>query len=550
MTTRPAPIPAAPPRTMRVTPEPDLPAALDAAVDRWLEASPPALSGVRIAAASALRRIGLPHSRSEDYSFIRAGELRPYLERPPALDAGANPAEADGNSGAPDPGATDAGPGPAPAVGPAPEPVPEDIARFVIPAARENYVVLVDGVYRPELSLPGEGISVVPLADSTPPDSPLPGMHLRFQGLHAAFLNRIEAALEEEEDAPAALAALFAPHPLLVRIPAKQVSGSPLQILHVSAGAGRRDAFVLVHAGAQSESRVFVRHIALDGGAPTAARPASSAPVAPTAPESRGKDAAAGMENILTLAWIEDGASLKWTELGLEAGGGAADRRLHLRKLSARLDRNARLTAVSAHTGSRLTRSAFGIDLAGEGAEAGIYGAAVLSGSRQGHHHVRLRHLLPHGTSRQMFKTVAADKARGSVDGTIVVALDAQQTNAAQLINNLMLSDEARVDSKPRLMIHADDVKCSHGATVGKLDPAQLFYLISRGLPPEQARALLTVAFIAEALEKAGDAGEPIRDALDHALLDALRARMPGAGSEIPPSGPTEGQAGPGGNHG
>jgi Fe-S cluster assembly protein SufD len=127
-----------------------------------------------------------------------------------------------------------------------------------------------------------------------------------------------------------------------------------------------------------------------------------------------------------------------------------------------------------------------------------------------------------------MFKTVAADQARASVDGTIIVALDAQQTNAGQLINNLMLSDEARADAKPRLMIHADDVKCSHGATAGKLDPVQQFYLESRGLPPEQARSLLTVAFVAEALEKAGKAGEPFRDALDHALLDSLRTRLPG----------------------
>jgi Fe-S cluster assembly protein SufD len=156
-----------------------------------------------------------------------------------------------------------------------------------------------------------------------------------------------------------------------------------------------------------------------------------------------------------------------------------------------------------------------------------VNGATVLTGARQSHNFLRIRHLVPHCVSRQHFKSVAADQSKSSVDGTIFVAKNAQQTNAYQLINNLMLSDEARADSKPRLMIHADDVKCSHGATSGKLDPAQQFYLESRGLPPAQARALLTVAFIAEVLEKSGKPGDGFRDGLDHALLDILRTRLP-----------------------
>ncbi len=170
--------------------------------------------------------------------------------------------------------------------------------------------------------------------------------------------------------------------------------------------------------------------------------------------------------------------------------------------------------------------------MAGEGAEAEVTGARVLPGSRQSHNFVRIRHLVPHCVSRQHFKSVAADQGRSSVDGTIIVVPGAQQTNAYQLINNLMLSDEARADSKPRLMIHADDVKCSHGATSGKLDPAQQFYLESRGLPPVRARALLTVAFIAEVLEKTGKPGEGFRDGLDHALLDSLKHRLPAVAAE------------------
>jgi Fe-S cluster assembly protein SufD len=480
---------------------PALPPALEEAIDRHLEASPPSLASIRLAAAQALRRLGLPHSRSEDYSFLRVGEILPYLGIPAAADPSRNAGK---------------------------RPSVDAIAPFIVPEARDNLVVLIDGAFVPELSRVGADFSVSLLEDSAPPDSPLPGMHLRFQGMHAMFENRIESMLEGETDAPAAMAALFAAHPLLVRVPAKRVAGAPLQILHLTTGATRSDAFVLVHAGAQSESRILVRHARLEEATPDAASQAAG-----STQLSQGTPGA-GLENAHTLAWLEHGASIRFLEQGVDSAAGGRD--LHLRKLNARLERDARLLAVSAHTGSRLTRAAFGIDLAGEGADAELNGATVLAGTRQGHNHVVLRHLAPHGTSRQNFKTVVADQSRASVDGTILVALDAQQTNAAQLINNLMLSDEARADCKPRLMIHADDVKCAHGATSGKLDPAQQFYLESRGLPPTQARSLLTVAFVAEAIEKAGRPGEAFRDGLDHALLDALRERLPASGSPIKPS--------------
>jgi Fe-S cluster assembly protein SufD len=514
---------------MREETVPALPPELEEALDRQVEASPPELSGVRMYAGMALRRIGLPHSGAEDYSFIRVGDLLAHLGRAPVpLSASGAPAAA---------GSSSAGRLPS----------RDDLAAWIVPEAEENLVVLIDGTFAPELSRLGEDYSVALLAESAPPESPLPLLHLRFQGLHAAFVNRVEQMLEEESDAPAALAALFAPHPLLVRIPAKRVAAAPLQILHVSTGAVRSDAFVVVDAGAQSESRILVRHARWNGSGPGLdGDHAEESPLVTAGgrPEASGRPEA-GLENVHTLAVVGEGASLRFLEQGIDPA--AAGRDLHLRKLTVRLERDARLVAVSAHTGSRLTRAAFGIDLAGEGADAELDGAAVLTGTRQGHHHVRVRHLVPHGTSRQLFKTVAADQARASVDGTIVVALDAQQTNAGQLIRNLMLSDEARADSKPRLMIHADDVKCSHGATAGKLDPAQQFYLESRGLPPEQARSLLTVAFIAEALDKAGKPGEGFRAGLDHALLDALRARMPG-----PVPGPRSGasaESAQGGSH-
>src|SRR5690606_35951487 len=129
---------------------------------------------------------------------------------------------------------------------------------------------------------------------------------------------------------------------------------------------------------------------------------------------------------------------------------GDAPADMRIAHVAARADRCSRPQGVSAHTGSGSTRNGFSIDLAGEGAEGEVNGAAVLTGNRQSHNFLRIRHLVPLCVSRQHFKSVAADQSRSSVDGTIYVAPGAQQTNAYQLINNLMLSDEARTESKPR----------------------------------------------------------------------------------------------------
>jgi Fe-S cluster assembly protein SufD len=226
------------------------------------------------------------------------------------------------------------------------------------------------------------------------------------------------------------------------------------------------------------------------------------------------------MANTAVHVFAEEGASVQW----LQAIDGAAQgENLHFGKLTARVDRDARLVVNTASTGSKLARSAFSVDLVAPGAEAELSGATVLTGARQSHNFVNLRHLAPHCASRQHFKTVAAEKSRSSVDGGIFVAEGAQLTNANQLINNLMLSDEARADSKPRLMIHADDVKCSHGATIGKLDAGQQFYLESRGLTAAQARTLLTVAFIDEVVSKASAGAQGYHEHLERTLVDTLR---------------------------
>jgi Fe-S cluster assembly protein SufD len=153
------------------------------------------------------------------------------------------------------------------------------------------------------------------------------------------------------------------------------------------------------------------------------------------------------------------------------------------------------------------------IVLSGEAAFAEASGA-LLARNRQRHDaNLVVRHEAIGGTSRQVWRSVADDKAVCAVAARVEVARDAQKTDGEQSLKGLLLSRGASVNAKPELEIFADDVKCAHGATVGELDRNALFYLASRGVPPGEAKALLTRAFVADAIDRIGEAD--VRDATD-----------------------------------
>jgi Fe-S cluster assembly protein SufD len=147
-------------------------------------------------------------------------------------------------------------------------------------------------------------------------------------------------------------------------------------------------------------------------------------------------------------------------------------------------------------------RQDFCVQLQGERAEAALNGLSLLTGSRQTHTHVLMKHEAPHTRSSQLFKTILADTSRFSFSGKIYVCREAQKTEAYQSNHNLLLSPHALAYSKPNLEIFADDVKASHGATVSKLKEDHLFYLKTRGLPMEIAKKLLVIAFGQEIIHK------------------------------------------------
>jgi Fe-S cluster assembly protein SufD len=150
--------------------------------------------------------------------------------------------------------------------------------------------------------------------------------------------------------------------------------------------------------------------------------------------------------------------------------------------------------------GGRLVRNEIDVSLDGPLAQCNLSGVMLLRGHQHADTTTRILHAAPHGTSNEFYKSVIADQARGVFQGKIIVAPDAQKTDGKQLSRALLLSDQAEMNAKPELEIHADDVKCSHGSTVGDLDADTLFYLRARGLDESEARALLIRGFVDEAI--------------------------------------------------
>jgi Fe-S cluster assembly protein SufD len=202
---------------------------------------------------------------------------------------------------------------------------------------------------------------------------------------------------------------------------------------------------------------------------------------------------------------IELGADASLDHLRIQDEGLDA---IHFGVTRARLGRAARYEGFTLTTGALLSRQDVQVAIEGAGARCGVNGAYLLRGQQEATTATVIGHAAPGGTTREVFKGVLEDRAHGVFLGRIAVRPGADKTDAHQLNRNLLLSPRAAVDTKPELEILADDVKCSHGATVGDLDEAALFYLRSRGIDEASARRILIEAFATDAVETAVSAGE------------------------------------------
>ena len=216
---------------------------------------------------------------------------------------------------------------------------------------------------------------------------------------------------------------------------------------------------------------------------------------------------------------LKDGARLEHYKVQRESLNA-----YHVATTSADLGPNSSYDSTAVNFGARLSRHDIHVRMGNEGAECRVDGLYVVSSDQHTDTHSVIDHQQPHCTSHQLYKGILDGKSRAVFNGKIFVRHGAQKTDAMQTNKNLLLSDEARVDTKPQLEILADDVKCAHGAAVGQIEEDELFYLETRGIHPDLARNLLTYGFAEEVIGKIKV--DSIRAQLDEAVLNRINARL------------------------
>jgi Fe-S cluster assembly protein SufD len=219
------------------------------------------------------------------------------------------------------------------------------------------------------------------------------------------------------------------------------------------------------------------------------------------------------LTNAVTEAAVGPGGTLRHYRLQREAG-----RAYHVATIEADQARDSHFISFSLATGASLSRSNVYTTLDGEGAGATLNGLIMLDGDQHSDHQTQIVHAQPNCFSRELYKAVLDDQSHGVFNGKVYVDAIAQRTDGKQTNKTLLLSDGARMDTKPQLEIFADDVKCTHGATVGQIDRTALFYLQSRGVATATARRLLTYAFAADVLETLEI--DDVREALERMTLE------------------------------
>jgi Fe-S cluster assembly protein SufD len=347
-----------------------------------------------------------------------------------------------------------------------------------IPDAGAPRLVFLDGRFRPDLSdldLLPEGVRVESLGTL---------LEAGDDGLRA----RLGAQAGVETGAFVALNAMLAEDGAVITCTAAPEAGARLHLVSVGSASGERPVGFhprhLIHVADGAELTLF--------------------------DSAHGEGATPYLNN--TVAEITLGARARMTHVRLQAEATVS---FQVSTVFAHLAETAEYDSFVLASGARLARNEVHATLAGTGAIAHLNGAQLGDGVRHVDTTTVITHAAPACASRQTFKSVLAGRSRGVFQGKIHVHQVAQKTDGYQMNQALLLSPEAEIDAKPQLEIYADDVKCSHGATVGELDADQLFYLRSRGLPVPEARALLIEAFLADALEAVKD------EALRTALADA-----------------------------
>lgn len=352
-----------------------------------------------------------------------------------------------------------------------------------LPGIALRRLVLVNGVFVPELSDLGSlesDLTILPLGKA------LAAGH--------ALAGRLNALQPETYDPALALNTAFFGDGVLIELGAGAHLDRPIHIRHVFA--------------ANRPAAAFTRNLLLVG----------ERAVATLVESFEGPDGVAYQANVAFELHVRDRA--KAALVRLQAEGNAA---LHVATELIEIGSGSELWSCALTTGAAVSRRSVTVHFAGQRSSAHMAGAMLLRGRQHADTTMAIDHATAGCDSRELFKSVLDDEARGVVQGRIVVRPNARKTDARMMLGALLLAEGAEADHKPELEIFADDVQCGHGATAGALDEALLFYLRTRGIPRKQAEALLVQAFFGEALQQIEHEG--LREALSGRAAGWLAAR-------------------------
>ena len=357
----------------------------------------------------------------------------------------------------------------------------ERLAPWLLPLPTARRLVLVDGHYEPLLSAAkhGDGVVIDDLAMLLSTDP-------------AGAMRMLREPGDDADDRYALLADAFAAGGAIVRVDANAAPADPLYLLHVSSGVApaASHARVVIEIGAGSRLRL-VEHFVTLADAPA-------------------------FSNLAAEMRIADGATVEHLRLH-QSGTQSAQLETWVVEQQADSSYSQHFFAL----GGRLLRSNLNLALVGSRAQCRLAGLFMVDGERQADLYTRIAH---HGVATrtsQNFRGIASERGRGAFNGRVVVHPAARGADASQSSRNLLLTPLAEINSRPQLEIHTDDVKCRHGATIGTLDPAQLFYLLARGLDTATARSLLTFAFCEDVI-----AGVPLPE-LRRSIEELVVGRLP-----------------------
>lgn len=367
------------------------------------------------------------------------------------------------------------------------EEISGDVKRFAYPETATAHLIVVNGFLREELSVTTglENVVAVDLFNA--------GADARYNKIVRKYLARNAGY---HNNGLTALNTALLQSGVFIWIPKNVELETPIQITFVADASGRSSANfprVLVVAEENSSATVIENFVSNDGKR--------------------------YFTNAVTEVVVKDGARLDHYRLQRESHDA-----FHVSTTSAELGRASRYDTTSINLGAQLARHDVSVVMDHEGAETSVDGLYMVGPDQHTDTHSVIDHKQPHCNSHQLYKGILDGNGRAVFNGKIFVREGAQKTDAMQTNKNLLLSNKARVDTKPQLEIFADDVKCAHGAAVGQIDPEELFYLETRGITPELGRSLLTYGFAEEVIGKIKLAS--IRSELDEVVLRQLHTSL------------------------